>query len=167
MKQDSQNPYADIIINSTPSFIVRYGLLYVCMFLMLCILIGYKIMIPQETKKQVFIKQFDTYGDTLRLSFNVNYNDIFVFNHNNQNATLQIVNNLDGSKDISNYALNRLYVCNNNIIVAEVILDKYQLQTILSEIHKDYSYIYIINKMDDISLPKYLFESLFSLYTIE
>lgn len=165
MKKNNQNPYADIVIDPVPSFIIRYGVILVCLFLALCAFIGQNVVIPKEKKVQVFVKQVESSADTLKVSFHINSDDMNIFYYYNQDAILQIVDNSHQTENITNYALNRVSVRYNNCIMAELTYNKDELSTILAELNKNTPQTYyIINKMDDQSLSNHIFESLFSLF---
>lgn len=165
MKKNNQNPYADIVIDPVPSFIIRYGVILVCLFLALCALIGQNVVIPKEKKVQVFVKHVENSADTLKVAFHINSDDINVFYYYNQDATLQIVDNSHPTEIVTNYALNRVSVNHNNCIIAELTCNKDELPKILAELNKKTPQTYyIINKMDDQSLSEHIFKSLYSLF---
>lgn len=63
MKDKNQNPYADVVVDRIPSFLIRYGIIVVILFLGICILVGYKIKIqtaPMETERSAIQISEDT-----------------------------------------------------------------------------------------------------------
>lgn len=45
MKEKNQNPYADVVVDRTPSFLIRHGSVMVILFIVMCIIVGYKVEI--------------------------------------------------------------------------------------------------------------------------
>lgn len=51
MKEKNQNPYADVVVDRTPSFLIRYGIAVVILFIGICIIAGYKVEIHTTHEK--------------------------------------------------------------------------------------------------------------------
>ena len=45
MKEKNQNPYADVVVDRTPSLLIRHGSVMVILFIVMCIIVGYKVEI--------------------------------------------------------------------------------------------------------------------------
>ena len=164
MKTKTQNPYADVVIDGTPPFIVRHGMLLILAFLLLCFFVGMTIKVPGEKKFISTIELMDNkVADTIKCSFSMNANEIGVFK-----------NNEPISFAISNVAHSRGKV---NGIVYAVYPDKntndYEVVANISgtdnvkaflEIYNNPTHECYIISEEDKSLSEYIFESLFFLF---
>ncbi len=67
MKEKNQNPYADVVVDRTPSFLIRHGSVMVILFIGICIIAGYKVEIQTTRGKteQSAVRQSEDTAETL------------------------------------------------------------------------------------------------------